>query len=152
MQRRKFIRYIASMLSAALTDALICKPAWSAWRSDLFGSGDFRSKFALVSANHPIIDSQDISLTLPQIAEDGAVVPIIISSELDNIDTIYVWIEKNPTPLAASFQLSPSITTHITARIKMAESCNVIVLARQGEHWLRCQQWVQVMRGGCGTG
>jgi sulfur-oxidizing protein SoxY len=40
----------------------------------------------------------------------------------------------------------------MTARIKMAESCNVIVIAKQGERLLKTQQWVNVMQGGCGTG
>ena len=88
----------------------------------------------------------------PEIAENGAVVPITISSELEQIKRIYIWVEKNPTPLAAEFELDESVAVYITARIKMAESCPVIIIAEQDDRLLRRQQWVKVMQGGCGTG
>jgi sulfur-oxidizing protein SoxY len=89
---------------------------------------------------------------LPTNAENGAVVPITIQSQLDNIDSVYIWAEKNPTPLVAEFELAKDVAIHITARIKLAENSHVIVIARQGQQLLRNLQWVNVMQGGCGTG
>jgi sulfur-oxidizing protein SoxY len=148
MRRRIFIELIA----LAVASLRCASQAHAHWRSADFSSGDFQAKWQAITANQAVIDSQDISLSLPHIAESGAVVPMTIHSELEDIDRLYVLIEKNPTPLAAVFELSPAVFVHITARIKMAESCDVYVLARQGDHWLRCQQWVKVMVGGCGTG
>ena len=100
----------------------------------------------------PIVDSTALTISLPQTAENGAVVPISISSELDNIQRLYLLVEKNPSPLAAEFSLSPALAVYVTARIKMAESCNVVVIAEQGERLLSSRQWVNVVQGGCGSG
>ncbi|MDD1622861.1 MAG: thiosulfate oxidation carrier protein SoxY [Methylococcaceae bacterium] len=103
-------------------------------------------------ADRSISYNDRINLSLPKIAENGAVVPITISSELDAIDRVYILIERNPTPLAAVFELSSEAMVYLTARIKMAESCNVVVIVRQGERLFKAQQWVNVVMGGCGTG
>lgn len=117
-----------------------------------FAGEPFSDSVTRLFGNQPLIDSNRISLSLPQVAENGAVVPITIDSDLDNIERIYILVEKNPTPLAAEFELSPDALPYITARIKMAESCNVVVVAKRGEQLLRAQQPVMVMLGGCGTG
>lgn len=148
MYRRTFLE----LLTLTVAHFGFAQQARANWRSEDFSAGDFQAKWQAITANQAVIDTQDISLNLPQIAENGAVVPIAIRSELDNLDKLYLLVEKNPTPLAAVFELSPAVSVYLTARIKMAESCNVIVLAKQGERWLRCGQWVKVMVGGCGTG
>lgn len=152
MRRRDFANYFARLAGTWLLNLVVGKSAWPAWNAEAFASGDYARRFDVLFAGQSVIDSREISLDLPAIAENGAVVPIVISSELDGIDQLYLWVEKNPTPLAARFELSPSVVVFVSARIKMAESCNVVVLARQGSRWLRNRQWVQVMQGGCGTG
>jgi len=152
MRRRDLVKHIATLGSAWMLNLLAGKRAWPAWNAEAFASGDFTSRFDSLFAGQHLIDSPEINLSLPAVAENGAVVPITISSELDGIDRLYLWVEKNPTPLAATFELAPAVAVFFSARIKMAESCNVVVLARQGERWLRNRQWVQVMQGGCGTG
>lgn len=149
MRRRLFI---AQLTLIALAGTRFARLAVANWKNEDFSNGDFQDKWQTITSGKTVIDSQEIIISLPQIAENGAVVPINIRSELDHIDKLYVLVEKNPTPLAAVFTLSPAVGVYATARIKMAESCNVVVLARQGERWLRSQQWVQVMVGGCGTG
>lgn len=148
MHRRTFIE----LLTLSIANLGLARRARANWRSEDFASGDFQAKWQSITDNEAVIDTTDIHLSLPQIAENGAVVPITIRSELDNLDKLYLLVEKNPTPLAAVFELSPVVSVYLTARIKMAESCNVYVLAKQGDRWLRCGQWVNVMVGGCGTG
>jgi sulfur-oxidizing protein SoxY len=122
------------------------------WIQAYFSPSVFADSFKAFYGNQAIIDSTDIQLKLPASAENGAVVPITISSDLEQISQIAIWVEKNPTPLAATVQFSSNASIYLTARIKMAESCNVIVIAKQGERLLKTQQWVNVMQGGCGTG
>lgn len=151
MRRRRFIQVISSLATSAIA-LYHSRPAFAAWSAEHFASGEFTSRFEQVFAGQAIIDSPDIIISLPEIAENGAAVPITISSELEQIERLYIWVEKNPTPLAAEFELSEAVAVYITARIKMAESCHVIVIAQQGQRLLRNQQWVKVMQGGCGTG
>jgi sulfur-oxidizing protein SoxY len=151
MQRRRLFKLMLG-LGMAIGLTKVSRQSIASERNDRFVTGDFQYHFDNVMSHQTLIDSPDIQLSLPSIAENGAVVPLTISSELEGIDQLMVWVEKNPTPLAASFEISPNVALYITARIKMAKSCPVIVVARQGDRWLRCQQWVQVMQGGCGTG
>lgn len=151
MQRRRLFKLMLG-LGMAIGLTKVSRQSIASERNDRFVTGDFQYHFDNVMSHQTLIDSPDIQLGLPSIAENGAVVPLTISSELEGIDQLMVWVEKNPTPLAASFEISPNVALYITARIKMAQSCPVIVVARQGDRWLRCQQWVQVMQGGCGTG
>lgn len=147
--RRAFIKQLARLTASA---ALPIDKVMAEWNSLAFASGDFVERYADVVQQQRVIDSPAILLQLPAIAENGAVVPISVQSDLDGIDKLYIFVEKNPTPLAAEFQLSSDVALYVSARIKMAESSNVVVLARQGRQWLRNQQAVQVMVGGCGTG
>jgi len=128
------------------------KTSHAVWSAENFSAIPFNATLSHLFKQQVIIDTDEISLNLPPIAENGAVVPITISSRLENISRIYILVEKNPTPLAAEFTLTPIAELYLTARLKMAESCYVIIIAQQGEQLLRSRQWVQVMQGGCGTG
>jgi sulfur-oxidizing protein SoxY len=150
--RRRFLQFIIRGLAGAGTSVLYAKKSWGAWPEMHFSKSDFASKLQQVFGGRAVIDSTDIQLTLPEAAENGAVVPITISSDLADIQRLYIWVEKNPTPLAAEIGFDPALAVYLTARIKMAESCNVVVIAQQGERLLRNQRWVKVMQGGCGTG
>jgi sulfur-oxidizing protein SoxY len=128
------------------------KSGLSAWNASYFSASPYADTLKQILNQQTAIDSIDIKLSLPDIAENGAVVPIRISSDMNNIQQVYVLVEKNPTPLAAQFNLSPRVAVQLTARIKMAESCNVVVIVQQGDRFLSTQQWVKVSVGGCGTG
>ncbi|AMK78662.1 MULTISPECIES: thiosulfate oxidation carrier protein SoxY [Methylomonas] len=117
-----------------------------------FAADEFATIYTQIIGQRPVINSDKINLILPEIAEDGAVVPVSIASELDGIEKLYLFADKNPTPLLAEFELTPLIAPFLTARIKLAESCNVILLAEHNGELLRTSSWVNVMRGGCGTG
>ena len=152
MLRRDFLKTLSRAFSAVLAGMVFPEHAFSKWSAQNFAAGDFATRFREVFADLPISDSQEIVINLPEIAENGSVVPITISSELHNIKRLSIWAVKNPTPLVAEFEFDESMLLYLTARIKMAESCPVIVMAQQGDQWLRNQKWVTVMQGGCGTG
>lgn len=97
------------------------------------------------------INSTDkIELKLPSIAENGAVVPISITSTLELVEQIFIFVEKNPVPLAAIFNLSPEVEPFVSTRLKIAETCEVIVVAKAAAQLYRVQQTVKVTIGGCG--
>lgn len=152
MKRRTFLIRSIRTITGLLGLPALLRSASAAWPAERFANSEFNARFQNEFGDNRIIDSDLILLNLPSIAENGAVVPIHISSDLDHIDKLQIWVEKNPTPLAAEFELSPTALVYLNARIKMAESCHVVVMARQGSQWLRVRQWVQVMVGGCGTG
>lgn len=149
MQRRHFFQGVIAFTSVLIA-SLIRFRVGNAVENPI--SPELTKQFQQAYADQIITDSPEILVNLPTNAENGAVVPITIQSQLDNIDRVYIWAEKNPTPLVAEFELAKDVAVHITARIKLAESSHVIVIARQGQQLLRNLQWVNVMQGGCGTG
>jgi len=153
MRRRNFLLHGLWAFTAALLEIVGIKPAQAAaWRAEDFRSTDFADAFDALFGGQAIAESDGLQLSLPEIAENGSVVPLTIDSTLSGINKLYVWVENNPTPLAARFDLSPSLLPFVTARLKMAESGYVRVIARQGENWLQARKWVTVVQGGCGTG
>lgn len=149
--RRLFLKHsgilmLGTLLTGKSTDAMADRLA------EYFATEDFDKIFAKVTGDSPVSDSNSIHLLLPDSAEDGAVVPVTIESELLGIDKLFLLGERNPTPLLAEFQLSPLLLMHVTARVKLAASGKVVLLARHDGHWLRTERWVNVTRGGCGTG
>jgi sulfur-oxidizing protein SoxY len=95
-------------------------------------------------------ESDSIQLEIPEIAEDGAVVPITVESSLPDVDAILVFVEKNPTPLVARFQLGKAMDAYASLRIKMNESCDVIAVIKSGEAYFSSRKKVRVVVGGCG--
>jgi sulfur-oxidizing protein SoxY len=96
-------------------------------------------------------ESASITLEAPDIAEDGAIVPITIAaSSLADISAIWVFVEKNPNPLAAAFALEKNLDPFVSLRIKMNESCEVIAVVKSGEAYFSTRKKVRVTLGGCG--
>ena len=98
---------------------------------------------------HPT-ENELIKLEVPDLAEDGSIVPISIGTEMTNVDSIWVFVEKNPTPLAARFDLDKSLEPFVSLRIKMNESCNVIAMVKSGNDYYSAKKFVRVVLGGCG--
>jgi sulfur-oxidizing protein SoxY len=97
------------------------------------------------------VESKDIVFTAPDIAENGAVVPIAASTALPGVKRILFLVEKNPFPLAASFDFTDAVETSIGTRIKMGQTSNVYAVAMLGDgRVLFAQKEVKVTLGGCG--
>jgi sulfur-oxidizing protein SoxY len=95
-------------------------------------------------------DSKDIQIKAPDIAENGAVVPIEVTSSIPGTESISVFIEKNPFPFAGSFDVSKGALPFVALRTKIGESSNVRVLvAAGGKHYTAVKE-VKVTIGGCG--
>jgi sulfur-oxidizing protein SoxY len=124
---------------------------------ELWAAADNRSVFeaktladALKAMGATAADSKDISINAPDIAENGAVVPITVSTTLANADEIYILVEKNPFPLAASFVVPAGTEPSIQTRIKMGQSSNVIAVVKADGKFYSATKETKVTLGGCG--
>lgn len=95
------------------------------------------------------VNSDKVLLTVPALAENGAIVPISVTSTLRNVESIAVIVEKNPRPLAAQFRISPDAETWLSTRIRMAKSGRVLAVVKAGDTLYTSQQSVSVTVGGC---
>jgi len=146
MKRRLFLKSAlgASGVLTAVSAGLLSPTAVFA------SSAQFKtlSAFKLVSAKSAAKGT--FKFKAPKIAENGAVVPVTIDvRKLDNVTNISILIEKNPTPLVASFDVS-NAKGFVSTRIKMGKSSEVHALVTAGGTTSVVSQLIKVRVGGCG--
>ena len=95
-------------------------------------------------------DSKDVVINSPDIAENGAVVPVGVVSALSGVEAIAILIEKNPNPLAASFMLPPGTEASVQTRVKMGQTSDVYALVKVGGQFLMTKKEIKITLGGCG--
>jgi sulfur-oxidizing protein SoxY len=123
--------------------------ALAAWNKEAFSAktpADALKNLGIAGAT----PSDQVKIDAPQIAENGAVVPIEISSAVPGTSALIVVIEKNPFPLAARFDFKEGALPFVKLNVKMGETSNVRVLAEAGgKHYVATQE-IKVTIGGCG--
>jgi sulfur-oxidizing protein SoxY len=98
----------------------------------------------------PPAQSADIIITSPDIAENGAVVPFTVASKLAKTESIALLVEKNPSILAANFQIPDGTEPWINTRIKMGQTSNVYALVKADGKYYHAVKETKVTIGGCG--
>lgn len=98
----------------------------------------------------PATTSDAIVINAPDIAENGAVVPVTVSSTVPGTDAISILIEKNPNVLAAAFEIPAGTLAEINTRVKMAQTSNLFVLVRAGGKYFYAAKEIKITLGGCG--
>ena len=94
--------------------------------------------------------SGDIVITAPDIAENGAVVPVAVASKIPNTQSISILVEKNPSSLAAEFDILPGTEPNVGTRVKMGQSSNVHAVVKAGGKYYVATKEIKVTLGGCG--
>jgi sulfur-oxidizing protein SoxY len=94
--------------------------------------------------------SDNVKLDAPEIAENGAVVPISVSSGLADVTSISILVSENPNALAASYKIPAGTLPSVASRLKMAKTTNVIAIVEAGGKLYSATKEVKVTVGGCG--
>ena len=94
--------------------------------------------------------SDKVKLDAPEIAENGAVVPISVSSTLADVTSLSILVAENPNALAASYKIPAGTMPSVANRIKMAKTTNVIAIVEAGGKLYRATKEVKITVGGCG--
>jgi len=130
---------------------LLLRPfaALAAWNEQAFGAKTPADALKGIGAASPA-PSKDIVIEAPQIAENGAVVPIEISSNIPGTTAIAVVIEKNPFPLAGRFEFKEGALPFVKVNVKMGETSDVRVVAFAGGKQFSASREIKVTIGGCG--
>lgn len=145
--RRLFIQGgLALAALAAIPRALIAM-AWpeKAFRAE--ASSDAMTRlFGTDQTEH----SDAITLGAPEIAENGAVVPVSVETTLPGVQSVSIVVDKNPRPLAVSFEIPPGTQPDVACRIKMGETSQVMAVVRTESGLFSTAKEVKVTIGGCG--
>jgi len=95
-------------------------------------------------------ESRDIAITAPDIAENGAVVPVAVASRIPNTQQISIIAEKNPFPLAATFDVANGGEGYVSTRIKMGQTSDVWAVVKAGGKYFTAKKEIKITVGGCG--
>jgi len=147
--RREMLRGSA-VLGLAVTAGLL-KPgsAWADWNKAAFDTKTLSDVVKALGGATPA-ESNLISITSPDIAENGAVVPFTIESKLPKTENVAILIEKNPNILAANFSIPDGTQPWVNTRVKMGQTSSVIALVKADGKFYYASKEVKVTLGGCG--
>jgi sulfur-oxidizing protein SoxY len=155
MLRRTMLKGVGAggALAAALA-AGILKPtevlAAEEWNHAAFEAKDAASALKGIGATNAA-ESKDIVLTAPEIAENGAMVQVVVLSNIPNTVSISVLSLKNPLPLAASFDFANGAVPEVQVRVRLAETTQIRAVIKTADgKFYATQKEVKVTVGGCG--
>jgi len=122
----------------------------TAYNATAFEAKTIPELMKALGAGNPV-ESKDVTLTGPDIAENGAVVPVGAATALPGVKRMLLLVEKNPSMLAASFDVTDAIDANFATRVKMGQTSNVFAVAMMNDgKVLFAQKEIKVTLGGCG--
>lgn len=151
MQRRRDVLTqslrVAGLLAAA---GVLPARAQSAWPAAAFDAHTVADAMRALGVAAPA-PSKDVALTAPDIAENGAVVPLVVATTLPGAKRLMLLVEKNPNVLSAVFDVSDAVEASFGTRVKMSQTSNVVAVAQMSDgRMLYASKEVKVTLGGCG--
>lgn len=143
MQRRNFLLGLFSAIILAPIHAIA-----AIWNKAAFEAVKLDDASKILDINAEML-SQQIQITAPDRAENGAIVQVEVRSEIANTEAIAILVEKNPTPLIANFMFSNGAEPFVVTRIKMAETSDIKVVVKAGNQYFTNSRNVVVLENGC---
>lgn len=148
--RREMLAHSAAVAALLAAAGMLPAAAHAAWAQAAFEAKTMADAIKALGGAAPA-ESKDISITGPDIAENGAVVPVACATTLPGVKRLLLLVEKNPAALAAAFDLSDAVDSSISTRVKMGQSSNVYAVAMMADgRVLYAAKEIKVTLGGCG--
>ncbi len=151
MHSRRDVLAVSARLAGLLAAAgLLPAAAQAAWSQSAFEAKSMAEAAKALGGGAPA-ESRDIAITGPDIAENGAVVPVGCSTTLAGVKRLALMVEKNPSALAAVFEVGDAVEANFNTRVKMGQSSNVFAVAIMNDgRVLYAAKEIKVTLGGCG--
>ncbi len=155
MKRRSFLKntLIVSAVGVAATSGILGSSnvfATTITGADLSKAKSVDEIISLLVGDAKVKESDKIKIKAPEIAENGAVVPVGVTSEIEGTTEIISLIAENPIPFAARYVISEGVEAAIKSRFKMGKTTDVIALVKAGDTFYTAKTKVKVTKGGCG--
>lgn len=126
------------------------KAVLAAWPKEAFTAKDIPGALSSLMGSDSAEASGDITIKAPDIAENGAVVPVTVSTTLPGVESIAIMAANNPVPLIANFNLKDGAEGFVSSRIKMGKSGDIIAVVKSDGKLYKAGKEVKVTIGGCG--
>ena len=141
---------VAGMLAALGLLPGLARAQATGYNGAAFEAKSLAEAVKALGANAPV-ESKDVTITAPDIAENGAVVPVGAATALPGVKRLLLLVEKNPAVLSAAFEVSDAVDANFSTRVKMGQSSNVYAIAMMADgRLLYAAKEVKVTLGGCG--
>lgn len=153
MKRRVFLKstLAGSAVAVAVGAGLVTpRHVLAAWPKSAFEAKSIEDAAKGLYGSELTEASADIKVKAPDIAENGAVVPVSVTTSISGVESISIIAAKNNTPLVANFNLASSAEGYVSTRIKMAKSADVVAMVKAGGKVYSARKSVKVTIGGCG--
>jgi sulfur-oxidizing protein SoxY len=153
MKRRIFLKgSLATGAAGMAISAGLLTPRMvlAAWPKSAFEAKTVDDAVNNLFGSSTLSGSDKIKIKAPDIAENGAVVPISVTTDIAGAESISVIVEKNATPLVASFALGTGTEGYVSTRIKMGKTSSVLAIVKAGDKLHSASKEVKVTIGGCG--
>jgi sulfur-oxidizing protein SoxY len=153
IKRRIFLKgsLAAGAAGVALGSGLLTpRQVLAAWPKAAFEAKTVDAALNDMFGTSQLTGSDKISIKAPDIAENGAVVPITVETDISGVDSISIIAEKNSFPMVANFKLGKGTEGFVSTRIKMAKTANVVAVVKAGDKLYSTGKEVKVTIGGCG--
>lgn len=153
--RRQVLRFagVAGLAAAGLATGLPlparAAAAMPVWPKDAFAQKDEKDALQVLYGKD-VSPSDKIALDVPEIAENGAVVPVSLTTSIANVTSIAILVPDNPFTLAAAFHMPEETEASIGCRIKMGKTSNVVAVVEADGKLYSTSKEVKVTLGGCG--
>ena len=150
MKRRSFLKSTVVASAAISTGVVSTNTAFAASHGgDITKAKSVDEVLKMLGATGAT-ESADIKIKAPEIAENGAVVPVGITSNIAGTTEITSLTAANPTPFAAKYIFGEGADTAVKSRFKMGKTTDVIVVVKAGDKFYTAKANVKVTKGGCG--
>jgi sulfur-oxidizing protein SoxY len=147
--RREILKRSATVAGLLATTGLFPQYAF-AFNKAAFDAKSVADAVKAFGGSAPV-ESKDVTLTAPDIAENGAVVPLGVATTLAGVKQMLLLVEKNPSALVAKFDVTPAVDANFATRAKMGQSSDVYAVAIMNDgKALFAKKEVKVTLGGCG--
>ena len=138
-----------ALVAAAISAGILPTSAFADWNKAAFEAKNMADVLKAMGGAS-VEKSADIIITAPDIAENGAVVPVAVASKIAGTQSISILVEKNPSSLAAEFDILPGTEANVGTRVKMGQSSNIHAVVKAGGKYYVATKEVKVTLGGCG--
>ena len=155
LTRKDFINRIsASSIFVFTFGSLVTIPfrGLANWNKEAFHSKQYQKSLESLYGSKVLEKTSDIKIIAPDVAENGASVPITVSTSIKEIENLSIFIENNPLPLIASYKLSKYAIPNFSVRVKIAKSSTIHVVVKSDQKLLSSSKKIHVTVGGCAEG
>ena len=149
MQRRLLLKGLLGFTTMAAAMTAMPRLAMAKW-SKAFDNETVDGALKDLYGSTALTKDDKITLKVPEIAENGAVVPVTVKTKMANVTNISILADKNPQPLAASFTLPEGTAAEVSIRIRLGETQVVKAIVEADGKLYTTEQEVKVTIGGCG--